>query len=310
MNQYSSVNPLIVELVKKYSGLTRNKFHNYFDLEDLEQEFMLAALESLESFNPRRGYIRSFLNRCLYQKMTQICRTSLSHKRRANLHKISYQPENDNRVEEIPINTLMILSILPSKLRKTAENIKYTKFKYFTDVVSKQDLALIRKILKSSSNRSNKKVKNISCIETLSVQEIAKLSEEDLFDLSNKIGETYDWIKKLVDKFDTALTSKYLEEARTEINKKGSDCGTCKLQKKSFEVNVQLPKKVSWDQKILSNIYDKFDQEMRSNIFKVTFSVGEKEYSEMTDSMRQAFEPARTINYGKIKVAIKKTGGK
>ena len=97
-------------------------------------------------------------------------------------------------------------------------------------------------------------MKNISCIEILSVQELAKLSEADLVDLSDKISQTSAWIKQLVEKFDLALETKYTSEAKKKLNENGLDFGTCELNKKEYTVKVQLPKKVQWDQEILGKL--------------------------------------------------------
>ncbi len=315
MTKYSTISPQIVYLVKKYSNIVFLKFTNKFELKDLEQEFMVAALCSLKSFDPKKGYITDFLNSCLYKKMIDMTRKLYSNKRSIDFHTIELNEENEtiNDSKDISIDTTMILSNLPSKLRKIAETLQYTKPKSLQDAVSKNDLFLIRKILKNcfyNKNRSKKLMKNISCIEILSIQELTRLSEEDLYDLSIKVNETLDWIKKIADKLDTALISKYQKEAKASLNNIGIDFGTCNLPKKAFTVNVQIPKKIQWDQKILSLIYDKFDSQMRNNFFKVTFSVGEKEYSEMNENMKRVFDPARTANYGKIKVTIKKNQGK
>ncbi|MBR1734742.1 MAG: hypothetical protein IJ730_04765 [Alphaproteobacteria bacterium] len=152
-------------------------------------------------------------------------------------------------------------------------------------------------------------MKNISCIETLSIRELSKLSETDLCDLSEKISETSKWIKELSEKFEMALSAKYTEEAKKELNENGDDFGTCHLKKGAHTVTVQIPKKIQWNQEILAQLYAKLPPEDRKDIFKVTYSISERDYSKTSDILRTALEPARSSAYGKIKIIISRKDG-
>ena len=149
-------------------------------------------------------------------------------------------------------------------------------------------------------------MKNISCIETLSIQELSKLSELDLHDLSEKISETHNWIKQLVEKFETALIAKYSEEAKKRLHESGTDFGTCELQKGSFTFSVQFPKKVQWDQQILKDFYNSICEKDKKDIFKVTYSIDERKYAKLDSILKDYFDNARTTTYGKIKISINK----
>lgn len=148
-------------------------------------------------------------------------------------------------------------------------------------------------------------LKNISCVETFSVRELSKLGETDLHDLSIKINEAFKWIKSLVEKFEQALATKYDEEAKKKLNENGADFGTCALKKGKFVVNIQMPKKVQWDQDILAKIYETTDPEMRK-IFKLSYNIHEKDYAKLPGNMLELINPARMTTHGKVKIILSK----
>ena len=74
--------------------------------------------------------------------------------------------------------------------------VSHEKCKIETLILSKNKITQF--FFDEKNNNNKKKMKNISCIETLSVQELSKLSELDLHDLSEKISETHNWIKQLL----------------------------------------------------------------------------------------------------------------
>ncbi len=202
------------------------------------------------------------------------------------------------------------LNLLPAGLKLFLLELKQKSNKNLRRALHPPDrkLQLITKIiLNANRNRiGTYKMKNISCLETLSVREISQLSEIDLHDLSFKISETADWIKNLKEKFELALSVKYENDAKNKLKEMNKDFGSTSLTKGEFCISVEMPKKVQWDQKILANIYEKMDHEMRDQIFKVTYTISEKEYANLTTTIIEALEPARTTSYGKTKITINK----
>lgn len=298
MNRYPEINPFIVASVEKYAKSLYVKFHKRLDPEDLQQDLMFAVIQALEKFDPRLGFIENFVNRCLLMKSKEIARNFHRQKRKTFLN--TYQLEaiqqygtEQNIFTSAEINSL--LDSLPEGLRKKVNHSNGLIFN------------TIKKILSAVVNLEGvKKVKNISCIETLSVKELSKLSETDLCDLSEKISETHNWIKQLVEKFEIALATKYSNEARKKLQESGTDFGTCELKKDAFTVTVQLPKKVQWDQEILKKLYDQITPENQKEIFKVTFSIDERKYAKLDQILREYLASARTTTYGKVKISINK----
>ncbi len=302
MNSYPGISPFIVALVKKYSKALFCQFDGQIDLEDFQQDLMIATIRSLEKFNPRLGFIEDFVNRCLLIKSREIARNLHRQKRKTFLNTYQFEAIQQYGTEQnifasAEINNL--LDSLPEGLRKKVKHPNTLTFN------------TIKKILSTVVNLEGvKKMKNISCIETLSVQELSRLSETDLHDLSEKIAETHNWIKQLVEKFDMALVAKYSEEAKKKLHENGTDFGTCKLKRNGFVVSVQLPKKVQWNQEILETLYNRLDFDVRKEIFKVSFSIDEKQFAKLGKIMTDAVTPARSTTYGKVKVSINKNEDK
>ena len=314
MNNYQGINPIIIQLVQKYASRLYTKLFCKIEQEDLEQELFLAAIKSLKTFDPKKGFIEDFLNTCLYQKSKEIVRAYSLNIRKIFFHTV---PLSEVPVQDLPAQTSMKNSVrrsdalarFPKGLRRIVKKLMHISKKDLKKICNENDFRAINKIIKKDLRGEGvrKKMKNISCIETLSVRELSRLSETDLHDLSEKIAETHNWIKQLVEKFDMALVAKYSEEAKKKLHENGTDFGTCKLKKNGFVISVQMPKKVQWNQEILESIYNKIDSDIRKDIFKVNFSIDEKQFAKLGKIMTDAVSPARSTSYGKVKISINKT---
>lgn len=310
MNNYRTINPLIIQLVRKYASSLYLKLRFKIEIEDLQQELLISVLKSLESFDPRKGYIIDFLNTCLFQKVNEIARYYSLDVRKVIFYTVplSEVPLKDLPTENRMKNLLQksdILGYFPLKLRGIVENLEYVSKMALKRICNRTEFRTINKILNKIINGDGgKNMKNISCIETLSIRELSKLSEMDLNDLSQKISETHAWIKQLVEKFEMALAAKYSEEAKKKLHESGTDFGTCKLKKNGFVISVSIPKKVQWDQDILKTLYDKSSPNDRDEVIKVTYSVDERKYAKFPQALRDFLSPARTTTYGKEKISI------
>ena len=311
MNNYPGINPKIILLIKKYADILAKSFNYKINTDEFEQELLLYLVETLPKFDPKQGYILSFINRVLFLKTKALKQYWRRDKRKTIFYEKNLSdPACYTNKESIlidKINLQNIIDLLPVGLQKLIhekkENPKYK--------ISKQQISLIQKIICAFNNKKfisegAGKMKNISCIETLSVRELSKLSETDLCDLSEKVTETYNWIKQVKEKFETALNSKYLDEATKTLNDNKKDFGTASFKKNEHVITVEIPKKVQWNQEMLAKIYEKMDTEARNEIFKVTYSIGEKEYGKLSQNLLATIEPARSIAYGKIKISIAK----
>lgn len=305
MNSYPGINSSIEKLVKKYANSLYCQFKERIDIEDFQQDLMFAAIQALEKFDPRLGLITDFLNKCLHTKTAEISRNIKRQKKKTFLYFCELgtdqlQTSDKSISSAAEINNL--IDSLPQGLREGFKHqTKNTKLNYSDYKIIKK---ILLEIIKSKGVRSQ--MKNISCIEALSVQELSRLSETDLYDLHIKISDTHSWIKQLVEKFEMALHAKYAADAKKNLYETGLDFGICKLKRNGFVINVNIPKKVQWDQEKLEMIYNTMSPELRKNIFKLSFSIDEKQYSKLDKKMTDAISPARSTTYGKVKISMNK----
>ena len=98
MNSYPGISPFIVALVKKYSKALFCQFDGQVDLEDFQQDLMLATIQSLEKFNPRLGFIKNFVNRCLLMKSREIARNLNRQKRKTFLNTYQFEAIQQHQI--------------------------------------------------------------------------------------------------------------------------------------------------------------------------------------------------------------------
>lgn len=247
--------------------------------------------------------------KCLYSKEIQLKRDLRVDKRKVFLYSINYdsiealKAETKEKEKKDNPKTSQLLKLLPIGLRSLAKNLAK---KESSNPVHQSDnfyVKVIKRILISNiNNLKEAPLRNITCIETLSVRELSKLTETDLYDLQKKIAETSNWIKQLSQKFSLALSTKYQKEAKTKLNSVGNEISSCSFIKNGFLVFATLPKKVSWDQKKLEEIYEKMSPEERREFFTVSYTVPEETFLRANNNVQQKLEQARTTTYGNLKV--------
>jgi hypothetical protein len=88
----------------------------------------------------------------------------------------------------------------------------------------------------------------------MSVSQLAALPPEQKREVDKNLDAAIDWLKKARTKFDAALDQCYGEQARTALRESGRDFGTAHISDGPLHLKFELPKKVSWDQKQLSEI--------------------------------------------------------
>ena len=71
-------------------------------------------------------------------------------------------------------------------------------------------------------------------------------------------------------------------------------------------IKFNVPKRVKWDQELLSAIYDrlKSGNEDPTEYIKVSFDVPENKYKNWPEFIRAEFEPARTVEAGKVSIKL------
>lgn len=138
-------------------------------------------------------------------------------------------------------------------------------------------------------------------IAEMSVRQLAALPPEQKCEIDKNLDEAIDWLKKARAKFDAALDQSYGEQARAALRESGRDFGTTYVGDGPLRIKFELPKKVSWDQKRLSEIAERIvaSGEKVENFLDVKLAVSESRFTNWPPSLQQQFAAARTVDSGK-----------
>lgn len=135
----------------------------------------------------------------------------------------------------------------------------------------------------------------------LPVFELAAKPAAELLQLSEAARLELEQVKSLKEFIDGAIGYKYVSQVTQMRTEQGKDNGVVHLLDDGVKVSADLPKRVSWDQKQLKAIADKITAqgEDPTEYLEVSYKVAERKYSAWPDTIRKAFEPARTLKTGK-----------
>jgi hypothetical protein len=138
-------------------------------------------------------------------------------------------------------------------------------------------------------------------IVTMSVSQLAALPPEVKREIDKNLDESLDWLKKARTKFDAALDQCYGQQAREALRESGRDFGTAYISDGPLRIKFELPKKVSWNQKQLSEIAQRIvaSGEKVEDYLDIKLSVSESRYTNWPAALQQQFAAARTVDSGK-----------
>lgn len=134
-----------------------------------------------------------------------------------------------------------------------------------------------------------------------SATELAAYAPDMLLDLKREATEALATAKAHADLVDQALALKYSQIAQAQRLVAGKDTGSVTFSDGPVRISVELPKKVEWDQTVLSRIVSRIHAagEDPSEFVEVTYKVSESKYNAWPASMRSTFDSARTLKVGK-----------
>lgn len=128
---------------------------------------------------------------------------------------------------------------------------------------------------------------------TLPIDQIAALLED--------VADQKASLKGLEDLLNTALATRYGEQAAMLRRGEGKNTGTVSIGDGEFVIKADLPKKVEWDQARLREAETVVRSwgEDPAQYLSAVLSVPESRYNAWPESIRKVFEPARTVGTGR-----------
>jgi hypothetical protein len=136
--------------------------------------------------------------------------------------------------------------------------------------------------------------------------ELAQMPVELLAALQAELDHAGKQLKAATARFGTALEVRYATRAAEARRACGKDTGTVRLVDGDYTVLADLPKRVDWDQEVLTqiarNIADRGEDPAEFIDTKLT--VSERKYGALPEAWRKGFEPARTVRTGTLKVTL------
>jgi hypothetical protein len=135
----------------------------------------------------------------------------------------------------------------------------------------------------------------------LSVSQIAGLPHQSLQELDVALNELISWVKQSRERLNAALEQRYGEQGRAALVDSGRDFGVSHLSDGPLRVTYELPKRVSWDQKRLSEIAERIvaNGERVQDYMDVDLSVSETRFNKWPPTLKEPFSAARTVKPGK-----------
>jgi len=107
--------------------------------------------------------------------------------------------------------------------------------------------------------------------------------------------------KKHLEHIEHAIDVRYAQQAKALRLAQGKDTGVVHFDDGKVRVTADLPKKVEWDQKLLSELVARIAAAGDNPVEFVdtSYRVSETKYQAWQESLRSQFTPARTVKVGK-----------
>lgn len=139
----------------------------------------------------------------------------------------------------------------------------------------------------------------------------ASTSTEELAMLVDDLAVRKKALDRVSGVIHAACDHKFASKAQAARVSQNKDTGTIRLTDGDFEIVINAPKRVEWDEKQLKVLYDRIVhmKDDPAEYIDVTYSVQEKRYEAWPEMIRRQFTPARTVKIGKVIYGFEKKSG-
>ena len=150
-----------------------------------------------------------------------------------------------------------------------------------------------------SADRTNRP--RLDSIRTLPIGDIAGLPAEHLALLQEDAAAALEASKKAKDWIDGAIALRFADHVQALRREAGKDTGTVRFEQDGVTVVADLPKRVDWDQALITGVVERIRAagDDPTQYVDIAIKVPERKYTAWPESIRTAFAPARTVRTGK-----------
>ena len=131
--------------------------------------------------------------------------------------------------------------------------------------------------------------------------DLANLSPENLIRLRSHASELLSVANAVATRIDSALEIKYAKRAQVLRLTAGKDTGVVHFDDGGVRITADLPKRIEWDQKQLTDIVRRITAsgENPNQYVEIKYRVSETKFNAWPEVFRSTFTPARTLKTGK-----------
>lgn len=152
----------------------------------------------------------------------------------------------------------------------------------------------------------NSVIPNLSTalLDKMDAGDLAKLDAETLDALFWLVNEEATVAKRHEKRLHDALEGRYAKQASEALLADGRDTGTIHLIDGGFDVTVNRPKRVKWDDTKLRAALDTLDPDEARHLAKVEVKVDERKFAAASPRVQALLSDARTVETGKATYAL------
>ena len=142
---------------------------------------------------------------------------------------------------------------------------------------------------------------NLQQANKMSTQEISEFSAKEIMTLQTSAAESLQQAKRINDRIHDALELKYKELASVSRIHAGKESGSVNFEDGQIQVSADLPKRVTWDQKQLAELSKRIQEggEDPLQYMDIAYKVPERKFTAWPDTIKSAFQDARTLKMGR-----------
>lgn len=148
-------------------------------------------------------------------------------------------------------------------------------------------------------------------LETITASRLATVPTGAIAELTDLLDGVAARVKAAQAEVSQSLTARYGEQAKTQLLADGRDTGTTHLLDGDIDVTVEIGKDVKWEQATVKQLARRIAEggEDPAEYIEVKYAVSERKYNAWPDTIRRAFEPARTVTPKSPKVTLRRRPG-